>query len=85
MLSRIGISEAVVRHVQSALKGHYLAGEDRIECGVDTYQNKWKFYIKNTGNRDASLSQHDIWNYLQMEAKACQYGGDSAHSLWPAI
>ncbi|ETS86939.1 hypothetical protein PFICI_00767 [Pestalotiopsis fici W106-1] len=36
----------ILSSVAPLLKGHYLSNEERQQCAMDTYQNKWKFYVK---------------------------------------
>ncbi|KAH6645376.1 hypothetical protein BKA67DRAFT_669528, partial [Truncatella angustata] len=36
----------ILSSVAPLLKGHYLSNEDRTQCAMDTYQNKWRFYVK---------------------------------------
>lgn len=42
-----GLNEhKIIDSVAALLKGQYLSNEERQQCAMDTFQNKWKFYVK---------------------------------------
>lgn len=50
-----GLNEhKIIDSVSALLKGSYLGSEERQQCAMDTYNNKWKFYVKV--RRDSSVT-----------------------------
>ncbi|KAI6081550.1 hypothetical protein F4821DRAFT_264787 [Hypoxylon rubiginosum] len=82
-----GLNEhKIIDSVSALLKGSYLGSEERQQCAMDTYNNKWKFYVKNTDGKTNKITEDKVKEYLGNEAYACQFGGSSTHdSVWQII
>ncbi|KAI0129026.1 hypothetical protein BJ170DRAFT_357324 [Xylariales sp. AK1849] len=75
-------SKNVIGAVSDLMKGSYLSGEERTQCAMDTYQNKWRFQIKNTDGKTNDLTVDTVKSWLGDEAYACQYGGYRKRGVW---